>query len=192
MKRLEVLMPVAIELSPREQEQYHRAHRFGAAIKAGLIAGAILLLFPSGNPWTSFSHPSAAHLMGRPVSSDPAVTFLSAEAIPAHTAHLAVSVIYALIILAVVYRMRTWRAILGGIITSLVLYGINFAAFRIFAPEFTGAHEFNVLVAHVLFGGIAAGVIRGLLRPPMRLDNSQPNPGPRLANNNRAANEAKP
>lgn len=173
-------MPVAVELSQSEQKDYQRSHRWGAAIKAGLIAGLILLLFPSGNPWTSFSQPSAAHIMGRPVSADPTVTLLSASAIPAHTAHLAVSVVYALVILAVVYRLRSWRAILAGIITALVLYGINFAAFRMFAPEFTGPYEFNVVLAHVLFGGITAGVIRGLLRPPVGLDHNQPNPGARM------------
>ena len=178
-------MPVAIELSPAEQQEYQRGHRYGAAIKAGLIAGAILLLFPSGNPWTSFSQPSGAHIMGRPISSDPSMTLLSAAAIPAHTAHLTVSVVYALIILAVVYRLRTWRAILGGVVTTLVLYGINFAAFWQFAPEFTGRNEFNVLLAHILFGGIAAGVIRGLLRPPMLADESQPNPGPRFPTSQR-------
>jgi hypothetical protein len=174
---VEVIMPVAIQLSPSEQEHYHRAHRWGAAIKAGLIAGVILLLFPSGNPWTSFSQ--GAHIMGRSITADPAVTVLSAEAIPAHTAHLTVSVLYALIVLGVVYRLRTWRAIVGGMITAVVLYGINFAAFRFFAPELTGKSELNVVLAHVLFGGIAAGAIRGLLRPPMRPDKTQPNPGPR-------------
>jgi hypothetical protein len=174
-------MPVAIELSGRAKEEFYRAHRFGAAIKAGLLAGAILLLFPSGNPWTAFARPSAAHIMGRPISSDPSITVLSAAAIPAHTAHLAVSIVYALIILAVVYRLRTWRALLAGILTALVLYGINFAAFRAFAPEFTGHDEFNVVMAHLLFGGIAAGVIRGFLRPPMTLDETQPNPGALLS-----------
>jgi hypothetical protein len=179
---VEVNMPIATEMSQTDKEEYYHAHRWGAGIKAGLLAGLILLLFPSGNPWTAFSGPSAAHIMGRPISSDPSVIVTSAAAIPAHTAHLAVSVVYALIILAVVYRMRSWRAILGGIVTSLVLYGINFAAFRAFAPEFTGRYEFNVILAHILFGGIAGAVIRGFLRPPMLLDNSQPNPGARMAN----------
>jgi hypothetical protein len=119
--------------------------------------------------------------MGRPISSDPSITVLSAAAIPAHTAHLAVSIVYALIILAVVYRLRTWRAILAGVLTAIVLYGVNFAAFRAFAPEFTGHDEFNVVMAHLLFGGIAAGVIRGFLRPPMTLDETQPNPGALLS-----------
>jgi len=172
-------MPVAIELSPREQEQYRRSHRWGAAIKASLIAGAIVWLFPSGNPWTSFASPSAAHIMGRTVSMDPAATQLSLEAMPAHLAHFAVAIVYGLIILAVVYRLRSWRAILAGVISGLVLYGINFAAFRMFAPQFTGPWEFNVALAHVLFAGITAGVIRGFLRAPVRVDESQPNPGPR-------------
>ena len=174
-------MPVAIELTRAEQEEYQRGHRWGSAIKAGLIAGFILLLFPSGNPWTSFSQPSGAHIMGRPISLDPSVTLMSAAAIPAHTAHLTVSVIYSLIMLAVVCRLRSWRAILGGLVTAIVLYGLNFATFRLFAPEFTGSYEFNVVLAHVLFGGIAAGVIRGMLRPPMRVDETKPNPGPRLS-----------
>jgi uncharacterized membrane protein YagU involved in acid resistance len=169
-------MPIASELSPAAKEEYYRAHRWGAAIRAGLLAGALLLLFPSGNPWTAFARPSAAHIMGRPISSDPSITILSAAAIPAHTAHLTVSVVYALILLIVVHHMRSWRAILAGILTSLLLYGVSFATFRAFAPEFTGEYEINVLIAHLLFGGVAAGAIRGFLRPPMLLDQTRPNP----------------
>jgi ABC-type transporter Mla maintaining outer membrane lipid asymmetry permease subunit MlaE len=110
---------------------------------------------------------------------DQSITQLSLEAMPAHLGHFAVASVYGLLILAVVYRLRTWRAIVAGIVVSLVLYGINFAAFRMFAPQFTGPWEFNVALAHVLFGGITAGVIRGFLRPPMSVDESQPNPGPR-------------
>jgi hypothetical protein len=171
-------MPVAVELSSQEQETYRKSHRWGAAIKAALIAGAIIWMFPAGNPWTSFARPSGAHIMGRTVSMDQSITQLSIEALPAHVGHFAVAIVYALIILGVIYRLRSWQAILAGIAVSLVLYGINFAAFRMFAPQFTGPWEFNVALAHVLFGGITAGVIRGLLRPPMRLDESQPNPGP--------------
>jgi hypothetical protein len=177
-KIAEVLMPVAIELTPEEQSRFQRSHRWTAAIKASLIAAAVIWLFPSGNPWTSFARPSGAHIMGRPVSADQSITLFSMEALPAHLAHFAVGVVYGLIIGLMVYRLRSWRAILAGIIVSLVLYSINFAAFRMFAPQFTGVYELNVAIAHVLFGGIAAGVMRGFLRPPMRLDESQPNPGP--------------
>lgn len=171
-------MPVAIELSSEEQENFRRSHRWGASLKASLLAAAIIWLFPSGNPWTSFARPSGAHIMGRPVSADESITLFSWQALPAHVAHFAVGMIYGLVILAVVYRLRSWQAIVAGIGTGMVLYGINFAAFRIFAPQFTGVYEFNVALAHFLFAGITAGVIRGLLRPPMGVDESQPNPGP--------------
>lgn len=146
-------------------------------MKAALIAAAVIWLFPAGNPWTSFA--SGTHIMGRPVNADQSITLFSIEAVPAHIAHFAVAIIYGLIIGLVVYQLRSWRAILSGIAVSLVLYGVNFAAFQMFAPQFTGgAYELNVFLAHVLFGGITAGVMRGFLRPPMRVDESAPNPGP--------------
>src|ERR1051325_7938775 len=160
-------MPAAIELSPIEQEQYRRSHRWSAAIKASLLAAAIVWLFPAGHPWTSFSQPSGAQIMGRPISAEPSITIFSLRALPAHAAHFVVGISYGLIILATVYRLRSWRAILAGMTVGLVLYGINFAAFRIFAPQFTGPYEFNVALAHVLFAGITAGAIRGCFRCPM-------------------------
>jgi hypothetical protein len=171
-------MPVAIDLSPEEQERYRHAHRWGAALKAGLIAGAIVWFFPGGNPWTSFMRPSGGHIMGRPITGDQSITMFSVQALPAHAAHFIVALLCAFIILAVVFKLRAGKAILAGIVTGLVLYGINFAVFKAVAPQFTGAYEFNVALAHLLFGGIAAGVIRGFLRPPQKLDTSQPNPGP--------------
>jgi len=171
-------MPVAIDLSPEHQERFRRSHRFGAAIKAGLIAGAIVWLFPSGNPWTAFARPSGAYIMGRPVSAEQSITMMSAQAIPAHIAHFVVSILFAMIVLAVVWKLRAGKALLAGALTGLVLYGINFVVFRFVAPQFTGAYEFDVALAHILFGGLAAGCIRGFLRPPQQLDMNKPNPGP--------------
>jgi hypothetical protein len=172
-------MPVAIELNAAEQERYRRSHRISAAVKAALIAAAILWIFPSGQPWTSYNSPSGAYIMGRPVAMDQSITMLSVQALPAHLGHFGVAILYSLIILAVVYRLRTWRALLAGVVTGLVLYGVNYLAFRMIAPQFTGPWEFNVGLAHALFGGLAAGMIRGFLRPPVRVDPDQPNPGPK-------------
>ena len=173
-------MPAAVELNPEQQERYRRTHRWSAAVKAGLLAGLIVLFVPSGNPWTAFARPSSAHIMGRSVTADQSITLFSAEAIPVYVAHLAASVLYACLLLLVVYRLHTWKALLAGVIGGLVFYAINFVVFRLFAPGLTGGTaEVNVAIAHVLFGGIAAGVIRGFLRPPQRLDASQPNPGAR-------------
>ena len=172
-------MPIAIDLSPEEQERFRRSHRWGAAIKSGLLAGAIVWMFPAGNPWTSFMSPSAALVMGRPVSANESISITSIQAFPAYIAHFVVSILFAFIILAVVWKLRAAKAIFAGIATGLVLYGLNFAVFRLAAPQFTGPYEFNVALAHVLFGGIAAGCVRGFLRPPQLVDPDQPNAGPR-------------
>jgi hypothetical protein len=172
-------MPAAIPLSPAEQERFRRSHRWIAVLQASLLAAAILWLFPSGNPWTAFAGPSATQVMGRPVSNNPAATILSLEALPAHLLHFAVAVAYGFAILPLAYRLRSWRAIFGGMAAGFALYAINFALFRALAPQFTGEQELNVVLAHVLFGGIAGGAMRGFLRPPQGVDENAPNPGPR-------------
>jgi hypothetical protein len=173
-------MAVAVELSREEQERYQRSHRWGAILGAALIAGGIIWLWPSGNPWTSFARPSGAFIMGRPVSFEENTTLFSLEAMPAHLAHFGVAILYAAILLFAVFRLHSWRALLVGVLVGIGLYFVNLLAFWAFAPQFVvGRWEINVIIAHVLFGGIAAGVIRGFLRPPMRLDESKPNPGPK-------------
>lgn len=167
-----------IEPSKQEQAEYRHKHRFSATLKGALLGGAIVWLFPAGNPWTSFFSPSGALVMGRPVSADPSITVLSLGALPAHLAHFAVSILFGFILLAVVYRLRSWKAIAAGAVVGAVLYGINYAVFRMFAPQFTGVYEFNVALAHILFGGIAAGAIRGFLGAPQKVDPNEPNSGP--------------
>lgn len=172
-------MPNAIELSADEQEQFRKTHWVGAALKGGLLAGAIVWLFPGGNPWTSFARPSMTHLMGRSISEDPAANLFSLATLGALVGHLALSIVLAFLIVGVVYRLRSWKAILAGAFTGLALYGINYVIFRSFAAQLTGEYELNVSMAHFLFGMLAAGTIRGFLRPPQKFLPDEPNPGPR-------------
>jgi hypothetical protein len=171
-------MPVSIELNEAEKEQYQRSHRISATLKAGLLAGAIVWLFPGGNPWTSFLGPVAPRVMGRPISADQSITFFSLAGISGHVAHFAASIACAFVLLAIVYRLHSWKAVVAGMIGGLALYGINFGIVRLFVPQLAGAYEFNVALAHVLFGAVAAGAIRGFLRPPQKLDPTKSNPGP--------------
>lgn len=176
-------MPVAIKLNPEDEEQYRRSHRFGAALKAGLLAGAIVLLFPGGNPWTSYLGPPGGRIVGRPVGGGEAVGLLSMHAVPVHFAHFAVCVLYAFLLLPFVYHLRALKAVAAGALGGLVLYGLNYGIFRMMAPQLTGDFEINVALAHFLFGGLAAGAMRGFMRPPEKLDTTKPNPGgdPRLS-----------
>jgi hypothetical protein len=173
-------MPVAIELSPEEQQHYRKTHWRGAAVKGGLLAGAIVWLFPSGNPWTSFARPSLAHVMGRSISDNAEAAFFTPTVFLATAGHFAVSILLALVIALVVIRLRSWKAILTGALCGLAFYGVNFLLYSQFLPRWRGEYELNVALAHLLFGALAAGAIRGFLRPPQKLDMTQPNPGARL------------
>src|SRR5215212_3984357 len=137
----EACVPVAIELSPSEQEHFRKTHWPGAALKGGLLAGAIVWLFPSGNPWTSFLRPSMAHIMGRTVSQDPNLGFFSGTTLLANAGHFALSILFAFVIAFVVLRLRSWRAVLAGALCGLAFYGINFAIWHQFMPRWRGEYE---------------------------------------------------
>ena len=77
--------------------------------------------------------------------------------------HLAISLAYGLIISRVVSGLRKGRAFFAGALTGLLLYLANFAAISAFWPRLRG-DEIAVVFTHLVFGLIAAGAYRGLLR----------------------------
>jgi hypothetical protein len=137
-------------LEPEEPRRFH----LGPALGAGFIAGAILLIVPRGSPWGALTFFSPA-IMGR--------------AVPGHVQilvwvlHLAVSLVYGLIISRIVATLRRDRAFVMGALAGLVLYAINFGVISAFWPALKGA-EFSVVITHLVFGLISAGAYRGLLK----------------------------
>src|SRR5262245_24061355 len=79
-----------------------------AALKSGLVAGAILLVLPQGIPWSALVFTSGA-VMGRTALSPDSVTTL--YLIPVH---LLLAVLYAGIIAVLVRHFRSWRALIAG------------------------------------------------------------------------------
>src|SRR4029077_18076629 len=77
--------------------------------------------------------------------------------------HLAVSIVYGLIISRAVATLRWRRAFFTGALTGLVLYVVNFGVVSALWPGLRGA-EFSVVVTHIVFGLITAGAYRGLLK----------------------------
>jgi hypothetical protein len=77
--------------------------------------------------------------------------------------HLAVSLLYGLIISRTVATLRHRRAFVTGGLAGLVLYGVNFGVVSAFWPSLRGA-EFSVVIGHIVFGLITAGSYRGLLK----------------------------
>jgi hypothetical protein len=130
--------------------------QWGAALKAGLIAGAILLIVPRASPWSSITSFDPA-IMGRPL----AVGFRSW--LPVWLTHLLLSVAYGLCISRLVVSLRGFHAVLAGGFIGLILYGLNLLIVSLIWPQMRG-NELSVVFTHVVFGLIAAAAYRGLLK----------------------------
>ena len=77
--------------------------------------------------------------------------------------HLAISVLYALIISAIVANLHRERAILTGGLAGLVLYFLNLGIVSLVWPQLR-APEVPIIFTHIVFGLLAAGAYRGLLK----------------------------
>jgi len=142
------------DLEPEQTNQM----QWGAALGAGVVAGVILLLVPRGSPWSAITFFSPV-VMGRALGPLSQLPLLLVWII-----HLAVSIVYGLIIARVVAALRQQRAILMGGALGLILYIINFGVVSTFWPDLR-ANELSVIFTHVVFGLISAGAYRGLLSP---------------------------
>ena len=76
---------------------------------------------------------------------------------------MVLSVIYGLIISRVVAGLKQTRAIITGGLLGLVLYIINFVLVSLWWPSLRG-NEVSVVFTHLVFGLVAAGAYRGLLK----------------------------
>ena len=127
------------------------------ALGAGLIAGIVLLVVPRGNPWSGLNFFSST-IVGRMVPLNWGMPWIGAA-----TIHLAVSLVYGLIIGRAVAHVTQFRAVIAGAVVGGVLYLVNVAIVSLVAEDWIG-NEFSVAFAHVVLGAIAGGAYRGLLR----------------------------
>ena len=131
--------------------------QWGAAVGASLIAGAILLVVPRGSPWSSVTFFSPL-IMGRPLAPG-----VQAPLIAVCLIHMGVGVLCGLIISRLVTAFTQARAILAGGAVGLLLYLLNLLAISLFWPQMRG-NEVSVVFTHLVFGLVAAGAYRGLLK----------------------------
>ena len=127
------------------------------ALAAGLIAGVILLIVPHASPWEGLTSFTPA-ILGRVVPPAWNVSVVSVGML-----HLALSVIYGFIISSAVISIRELRAVFVGGLVGLLLYLLNFGIVSMWLPTLRG-NEVSVAITHGVFGLIAAGAYRGLLR----------------------------
>ena len=146
---------------PRRDESPMSGHfQWMPAVGAGLIPGVILLILPHASPWEGLTLFTPA-IMGRQVPASWGVNVFGVAVI-----HLALSFVYGLIISLTVANVRQLRALVVGGVVGLVLYALNLAVVSLWIP---GLHNDEVPVAltHLVFGLVAAGSYRGLLRRPV-------------------------
>jgi hypothetical protein len=156
------------ESQPLEPLEKGRIQWF-AAFGASLMAGLILLVVPRGSPWSALTFFSPA-VVGRTVTAE-----LNAPIALIWMIHLAVCLLYGLIISRVVAGLKKERAIVAGGLTGLILYVANFGVTSVFWPALRG-NEVSVVFTHIVFGLIAAGAYRGLLRRRATPSATPPNP----------------
>lgn len=141
---------------PLEPEQPGH-FQWAAALGAGFISGLILLIVPRGNPWAGISF-FAQTIMGRDIPASWGMSLFETS-----LAHLALGLIYGLIISVAVRRVAQLRALALGCVIGLLLYFINLGAVSLWLPMLRGS-EVSVAVTHIIFGAISGGAYRGLLR----------------------------
>jgi len=155
---------------PHLSEPVERSHwQAMPAVASGLIAGIVLLVVPHASPWsgvTSFT----PTMMGRVVPESWGLgSFMTV------VFHLALAIIYGVLISLVVTRIRQMAAVVIGGLLGLVLYRLNLTVISLWFPAMRGA-EVAVIVTHVVFGLIAAGAYRGLLRRKVSVPTDQTPP----------------
>jgi hypothetical protein len=145
------------EPSPATEPEDKNHLQWLPAVNAGLIAGGILLVVPRGNPWSALDF-FAPVVMGRIFPESWSVPLIACFVM-----HLGLSVLYSLIISRVVVGVTQLRAVITGGIVGLFLYLLNLGAVTFAAPGLRG-NEVSVAFTHLVFGLIAGGAYRGLLR----------------------------
>lgn len=144
------------------------AIRWGSAVWAGVIAGALFLVLEMamvpiflGNPMWAPPRMIGAIALGEEVLPPPA-TFDFGVVMTAVVIHFIMSIIYALILAAMVHRMGATAAVVAGGVFGLILYLVNFYGFTALFPWFAEARNWVSIFAHIVFGVVAAWSYKAL------------------------------
>jgi hypothetical protein len=114
------------------------------------------MVVPRASPWSALNF-FAPVIMGRVVPETWGMPVIIVKVL-----HLAIAIVFGIIISIVVSRITQFRAVFAGAGIGLLLYLGGLGIVSQWFPELRG-DEITVAFAHAVFGGIAGGAYRGLL-----------------------------
>ena len=161
---------------PRVNRAMRQIMDWRAAVIAGLLAGVLALalrvllwlLVTGGSFWAPF-YQSAAIFLG-PESLAPVDAPQMGIVAVGVLVHMALSLVYALLLAFIIHRWGLIVGILGGALFGLAIYVINYYTFTYLFPWFFPLRSWLVLATHVFFGATAGGIYEALERHIYVLD----------------------
>ncbi|MGH6612504.1 MAG: hypothetical protein ACRECQ_19840 [Burkholderiaceae bacterium] len=137
-----------------------------ATIISGLLFAVLeMILSPlvrGGTPWTPVRY-IAGIVMGQGVTQPPH-TFDLAVITVGVVFHMALSLVYVIILAFIINRMSTGMSIVVGAVFGLVLYLINFHGFTAVFPWWVNARGWLSIFTHIVFGIAVAWPYKALQR----------------------------
>jgi len=141
---------------------------WSAALWAGLIAGIVflilnLIIIPIGwdtNIWLVVRL-FASIVMGERALPPPA-DFDPVILVVALVTHLALSIIFALLLAYIIHRWGLIVGIIGGAIFGIAIFCINVYGLTYFYYWFSLMRSWPFLLAHIIFGALAGGIYEAL------------------------------
>ena len=145
----------------RGDSNFLRSVQWKKALQAAGLVGAVLFLLSRGIPWVGSGAINPA-IMGREVNPghDPgAMGFLTVFML-----HMALSVIYGLIIVPIVHGFRHYLAGAVGAVIGLVLYFMSYAVAGMLTDAAVTQREWPAVVLHITFGLFVAEAYKGMAK----------------------------
>lgn len=142
----------------------HQVMDWRAAFAAGLVAGIVTLLtlliaYPlatGGSPWIVLRY-IAAIVLGKAILPPP-VTFDALAVVTGTIIHLALSVVYTIVLALIIHRWGIIVGVIGGALYGLALFLINMFTFTNIFDWFYPLQSWSFLLFHLFFGALAGGL----------------------------------
>ena len=139
-----------------------------AALLAGVVAGIVFLILQmvgrayqtGGSVWLAPRY-IAAIALGEGVLPPP-TNFDLGIFVVALIVNLVLSVLFALLLAAIIHEWDFWFGVIVGGLFGLAIYAINYYTFSRFFPWFFPIRSWVDILSHIVFGALAGGIYEAL------------------------------